>query len=84
MNDILSLPQFELYVKGRKNSKHPKLKEEKRVQTLLKEVMKAVYLRNKTGTPLRPVLSIPGWPYFKITRQVAFWLSHVPECKINP
>ena len=38
MNDILSLPQFELYVKGRKNSKHPKLKEEKRVQTLLKDL----------------------------------------------
>ena len=38
MNDILSLPQFELYVKGRKNAKHSKMKEEKRVQTLLKDL----------------------------------------------
>ena len=38
---------------------------------------------HKTGTPLRPVLSMPGSAYFKIASKVAFWLSHVPECRIN-
>ena len=26
---------------------------------------------------------MPGLAYFKIARQVAFWLSHVPQCKIK-
>ena len=38
---------------------------------------------HKTGTPLRPVLSMPGSAYFNVARQVAFWLSDVPECQIN-
>ena len=38
---------------------------------------------HKTGTPLRPVLSMPGSAYFKIASKVAYWLSHVPECRIN-
>ena len=32
---------------------------------------------------MRPVLSMPGSAYHKIGKQIAEWLSHVPECKIN-
>ena len=38
---------------------------------------------HKTDTPVRPVLSMPGSAYYGIAKQVAFWLSHVPECNIN-
>ena len=38
---------------------------------------------HKTATPLRPVLSMPGSAYFNVARQVAYWLSNVPECQIN-
>ena len=38
---------------------------------------------HKTNTPVRPVLSMPGSAYYGIAKQVAFWLSHVPECNIN-
>ena len=38
---------------------------------------------HKTDIPLRPVLSMPGSPYFKIAVQVSEWLSIVDECKIN-
>ena len=38
---------------------------------------------HKENVPLRPVLSMPGSAYFKIARQVADWLSVVPECNIN-
>ena len=34
-------------------------------------------------TPLRPVLSMPGSPYHKVTQKVTEWLSVVPESKIN-
>ena len=34
-------------------------------------------------TPLRPVLSMPGSPYHKITQKVTDWLSVVPESKID-
>ena len=38
---------------------------------------------HKANTPVRPVLSMPGSAYYGIAKQVAFWLSHVPECNIN-
>ena len=38
---------------------------------------------HKTDTPMRPVLSMPGSAYHKIGKQIATWLSEVPECQIN-
>ena len=38
---------------------------------------------HKTDTPMRPVLSMPGSAYHKIGKQIATWLSVVPECLIN-
>ena len=38
---------------------------------------------HKKDTPLRPVLSMPGSAYNNVAKQVAKWLSHVPECNIN-
>ena len=38
---------------------------------------------HKNGVPIRPVLSMPGSPYFNIAKQMANWLSIVSECKIN-
>ena len=38
---------------------------------------------HKEGTPLRPIVSMPGSAYQPVAKKVAFWLSHVPECKIN-
>ena len=38
---------------------------------------------HKKNTPIRPVLSMPGSAYHKVAKQVAEWLTAVPECKIN-
>lgn len=38
---------------------------------------------HKADIPVRPVLSMPGSSYHKIGKQVAEWLSLVPECQIN-
>ena len=38
---------------------------------------------HKPGIPLRPVLSMPGSAYHEIAKQIATWLSLVPECQIN-
>ena len=38
---------------------------------------------HKTDTPMRPVLSMPGSAYHKIGKQIATWLSEVPEYQIN-
>ena len=38
---------------------------------------------HKKHTPIRPVLSMPGSPYYGVASQIAFWLSSIPECKIN-
>ena len=38
---------------------------------------------HKPGIPLRPVLSMPGSAYHEIAKQIATWLSVVPECQIN-
>ena len=38
---------------------------------------------HKENTPLRPVVSMPGSPYHNVAKQVAQWLSLVPQCNIN-
>ena len=38
---------------------------------------------HKPNAPIRPVLSMPGSPYYKIAEKVTKWLSIVPELKIN-
>ena len=38
---------------------------------------------HKKDTPIRPVLSMPGSAYYGVAKQVAWWLSHIPECNIN-
>ena len=38
---------------------------------------------HKNNTPVRPVLSMPGSAYYGVAKQVAFWLSHIPESKTN-
>ena len=38
---------------------------------------------HKKNIPLRPVLSMPGSLYHKITQKVTEWLSVAPESKIN-
>ena len=38
---------------------------------------------HKNNTPLRPVLSMPGSPYFKLSEKITQWLSVIPESKIN-
>ena len=38
---------------------------------------------HKNDTPLRPVVSMPDSPYHNIAKQVASWLSLVPECQIG-
>ena len=38
---------------------------------------------HKENTPVHPVLSMPGSAYYGVAKQVAFWLSHIPQCKIN-
>ena len=38
---------------------------------------------HKANTPLRPIVSMPGSAYQNVAKQVADWLSHVPECRIN-
>ena len=40
---------------------------------------------HKASIPVRPVLSMPGSPYYKIAAWVAKWLAGVPEsnCQIS-
>ena len=38
---------------------------------------------HKANTPVRPIVSFPGSAYHNVAKQVAYWLSLVPECKIN-
>ena len=38
---------------------------------------------HKDGTPLRPIVSMPGSAYQRVAKKVAAWLSLVPECRIN-
>ena len=106
MDNIIQLPQFEKVTKERKNAKNPILKEEERIQEILKdllnkgEINKNLYNNmkpkgsqpprlyglakvHKNNIPVRPVLSMPGSAYHGVAKQVAFWLSNIPECKIR-
>ena len=38
---------------------------------------------HKSDMPVRPVLSMPGSVYYNVAKQVAKWLSVIPECQIN-
>ena len=38
---------------------------------------------HKTTVPLRPVLSMPGSPYYKLAAEVEKWISVLPQAKIN-
>ena len=38
---------------------------------------------HKTTIPMRPVLSMPGSPYYKLATKVTDWLSVLPEAKTN-
>ena len=38
---------------------------------------------HKENTPMRPVLSMPGSAYYKVAKQITFWLSKLPECQIQ-
>ena len=38
---------------------------------------------HKENIPVRPVLSIPGSPYYKLAEKITDWLSVIPESKIN-
>ena len=38
---------------------------------------------HKKDTPVRPVLSMPGSAYHKVTEYIAEQLANVPQCKIN-
>ena len=70
-----------------------KLRKENKISENLYDVMKPVGSQpprlyglakvHKDDCPVRPVVSMPGSPYHRVAQQVAFWLSHVPECKIN-
>ena len=106
LDAILQLPQFQKISSTRKNAKHPVLKEQERVQHILKQmkhdgrISESLYEKlkptgsqppriyglakiHKNNIPVRPVLAMPGTAYYKIGKEVAEWLSAVPECKIN-
>lgn len=38
---------------------------------------------HKKNIPVRPVLSMPGSPYYKLAEKIIEWLSVIPEAKIN-
>ena len=38
---------------------------------------------HKENIPVRPVLSMPGSPYYKLAEKITEWLSVIPESKIN-
>ena len=38
---------------------------------------------HKASIPVRPVLSMPGSAYYKVAKQVADWMSVIPEAQIN-
>ena len=69
------------------------MKDDKRISDTLYEKLRPVGSQparlyglakvHKDNTPMRPVLSMPGSAYAKIGKQVALWLSKVPEWNIN-
>ena len=42
-----------------------------------------VFKVHKAGTPVRPVLSMPGSPYHKVEKQAADWRAVIPEAPIK-
>ena len=38
---------------------------------------------HKASVPVRPALSMPGLPYYRIAEKVTKWLSVIPQSKIN-
>ena len=38
---------------------------------------------HKQNIPVRPVLSMPGSPYYKVVKKITEWLSVIPESKIS-
>ena len=38
---------------------------------------------HKESVPIRPVLSMPGSPYYELAEKVTKWLSVIPKSKIN-
>ena len=59
MSKILELPQFKKYVKPRKNAKNPVLKEEERVQDILKNLLESGKIDAALHNQLKPRGSQP-------------------------
>ena len=66
LTEILTLPQFEKLVSKRKNEKHPVLKEEERIISLLKMLRDDGKISNLMYDKLKPIGSQPPrthiWP----------------------
>merc|ERR1712121_451112 len=63
MNTIINLPQFEKYIKPRKNAKHLVLKEQERVRDALKELLEEGKITEKLHEELVPRGSQPARLY---------------------
>ena len=63
MNAIINLPQFEKYIKPRKNAKHPVLKEQERIRDVLKELLEEGKISEKLHEELVPRGSQPARLY---------------------
>ena len=63
MNTIINLPQFEKYVKPRKNAKHPVLKEQERIRDALKDLLEEEKISEKLYEELVPRGSQPARLY---------------------
>ena len=59
MNEIINLPQFEKVVKKRENEKHPIIKEEERIQKVLKDMLEAEEISKNLYDKMRPRGSQP-------------------------
>ena len=63
MNTIINLPQFEKYIKPRKNAKHPVLKEQERIRDALKDLLEEEKISEKLYEELVPRGSQPARLY---------------------
>ena len=63
MNKIINLPQFEKMEKNRKNGKHPVMKEEERVVTILKNLRNEGKINEEIYEEIRPKGSQPARLY---------------------
>ena len=63
MNSIINLPQFEKVVKNRKNAKHPILKEEERVISILKNLKESGDISDELFQRMKPIGSQPARLY---------------------